>query len=161
PVQEQDTRESYAPHSARPASGIPGATSNLQPLSVTGSSEGSGQYTNTRTDRHYVVSKVVQRRIEAPGKIRRLSIAVLLDQTIGMRQQEALKSAFAAAAGLEMESAAQGGRGDRIELLPMKFDRSAETAATRAADSESKRGFQAGLIRNGAAVLIVVLVLIA
>jgi flagellar M-ring protein FliF len=161
PVQEQDTRESYAPRSARPASGIPGATSNLKPLSVTANGDGNGQYTNTRADRHYAVSKVVQRRIEAPGKIRRLSIAVLLDQTIGTTQQQALKNAFAAAAGLEMDPVAEGGRGDRIELLPMKFDRSAETEATRAADTEAKRGLQSDLARNGAAVLIVVILAVA
>jgi flagellar M-ring protein FliF len=104
---------------------------------------------------------VIQRRVEAPGKIRRLSIAVLLDQTIGTTQQEALKNAFAAAAGLDMAPVADGGRGDRIELLPMKFDRTAETEANRAADTAVKHGFQTELVRNGAAVLIVVLVLVA
>ena len=43
----------------------------------------------------------------------------------------------------------------------MKFDHTAETEATRAADTEAKRSLQTAAVRNGSAVLIVVIVLVA
>jgi flagellar M-ring protein FliF len=161
PVEEQQTTETYGPRGARVPRGIPGMGSNTNAPVVVNDATDRGQYTNSRTEHRYAVSKVVERRVAAPGKIRRLSIAVLLDQTISRTQQEALKNAFAAAAGLDLEPLAEGGRGDRIELLPMAFDKTAVTKAAKAAEAEAKQTFTGQLTRNGAAVLIVVLVLVA
>jgi flagellar M-ring protein FliF len=163
PTEEEQSQEAYASRfiTPTPARGVPGATANLRPLAVTSSNENPGQYTNTRTQRKFAVSKVVEHRTAAPGKVKRLSIAVLIDQSVRAAQREALKNAFAAAAGLDLEPVSQGGRADRIELLPMKFDRTAVTAATQAAETQAKRGFQAELIRNIAAVVIVLIVLVA
>jgi flagellar M-ring protein FliF len=108
-----------------------------------------GQYTNSRTEHKYAVSKVIERRVAAPGKIRRLSIAVLLDQGISRVQQESLKNAFAAAAGLDLEPIAEGGRGDRIELSTMPFDKTRVTQAAKAAETQAKQSFQSQLMRNG------------
>jgi flagellar M-ring protein FliF len=161
PTQDQATTETYAPRSARIPRGVPGVASNTNAPVVVGDARDGGQYTNSRTEHHYAVSKVVERRVAAPGKVRRLSIAVLLDKTISRAQQEALKNAFAAAAGLDLDPIAEGGRGDRIELTAMAFDKTTVTQAKKAAETEAKKSFQSQLMRNGAAVLIVVLVLVA
>ena len=63
----------------------------------------------------------------SPGKLRRLSIAVLLDGKIGAGEQKSLKDVFAAAAGLDL---ARGGRGDKMELMPMTFDGSPSMRST-------------------------------
>jgi flagellar M-ring protein FliF len=162
PVEEQSTTESYGPGGYRPAEGPPGTTSNLQPPAIPrGTTEETRNYNNTQTNNRYAVNKVVERRITAPGKIRRLSIAVLLDADVGAEKQQALKTAFAAAAGLDLTPVARGGRGDQIELLPMAFDKTRTTEATRAADAAASQSFRMELIRNGAAVLIVLVVFIA
>src|SRR5262249_27480453 len=91
---------------------------------------------------------------------RRLSIAVLLDGNIRPRQQEALKEAFAAAAGLDLQPVSQGGRGDQIVLLPMPFDRSQATAEVQTAQTAARQDFRVALIRNGSAVAVVILVML-
>jgi flagellar M-ring protein FliF len=162
PLQDQETTESYAGRTVRPVRGVPGVSSNLAaPAALGPASTVPGQYSNTSTKHEYAVSKVVERRVAAPGKVRRLSIAVLLDQTLSAAQQQALKNAFAAAAGLDLSPSTQGGRGDRIELLPMAFDKTATAEAARTADTEAKRGFRTEIVRNGSAVLVVVLILVA
>lgn len=163
PIEEQVRIETYGRRLGRLAGGAPGVASNLgRPVPASGSPAGSepGQYNSSDTQQRYVVNKVVERRIAAPGKIRRLSIAVLLDGTISRVQQAALRNAFAAAAGLDLEPPAAGGRGDRIEVLPIAFDRSAETQASRAAAEAARQSVRVTLIRNGAAVLVAVLVLL-
>jgi flagellar M-ring protein FliF len=163
PIEEQSSSETYGRRDARGVAGLPGVASNMGvPDPVAGRSGGEGgQYRNSRTDRHYVVNKVVERRIGAPGNIRRLSIAVLLDGQIGVVQQRALRSAFAAAAGLDLTPVSAGGRGDRIELLPIAFDKTAETGMKRTAAREAQSAFRVALARNIAAVAIVLLVLVA
>jgi flagellar M-ring protein FliF len=166
PVEEQSTRETYGPGSPRPPRGIAGITSNLtspEPPRTGGGPGGvgqaasSGQYSNTHLDNHYAVDKVEERRVVAPGKVKRLSVAVLVDQTIAPAQQIALRKALTAAAGLDV---AKGGRGDRIELSPIPFDKSTAVEETKAADKAAKQGIQTELVRNGSAVLIVILVML-
>jgi flagellar M-ring protein FliF len=164
PQEEETTTETYGRGAPRPPRGIPGAASNLSiPPAVPPAADpaAAGQYTNQHASNKYVVNKVVERRVAAPGKIRRLSIAVLLDQSISPAQQRALKGVLAAAAGLDLELPAKGGRGDKIELLPLAFDKTAAAAETRAADTAAKQSFKVVLTRNGAAVLVVLLVALA
>ncbi len=162
PLSQQSVTEIYSQRPTRPVGGIPGVTSNLAaPAAVGPVAAGAGQYNNTNIKNEYAVSKVIEKQIAAPGKIRRLSIAVLLDQTISLAQQTALKNAFAAAAGLDVAPVSQGGRGDRIELLPMAFDKSAVAEATRTADTEAKQQFRTQAVRNGSAVMIVLLVMVS
>ena len=97
-------------------------------------------------------------RISPDGWPLRLSLAVLLDQSISPARQQQLRGVLAAAAGLDLAPAAKGGRGDRIELLPMAFDKTAAVAETRAAETAAKQSFRSEVTRNGAAVLVVILV---
>jgi flagellar M-ring protein FliF len=164
PQEEETTTETYGRGAPRPPRGIPGVPSNLSippAVPLAADTAAAGQYTNAHVSNKYVVNKVVERRIAAPGKIRRLSIAVLLDQSISPAQQQSLKSVLAAAAGLDRALPAKGGRGDKIELLPMAFDKTAAIAETAAADTATKQSFKTELTRSGAAVLVVLLVAVA
>ncbi len=154
-TEEQSNHESFV-RTITPAAGIPGAASNV--TATQGASPQPGQYTNAQTTSHYVVNKVVERRVTAPGKIRRLSVAVMLDAAVSRDQQVALKNAFAAGAGLDTAPPTSGGRGDRIELLPMKFDRTAEAQVARAEQSAEKSRVRSDLYRNIAAGVIAFIV---
>jgi flagellar M-ring protein FliF len=162
PIEEQNTRESYGPGSPRSPRGIAGTASNLTlPSAVAGTDPTrGGQYSDTHLDNHYAVNRVEEHRVVAPGRVKRLSVAVLLDQTITPAQQTALRKALTAAAGLDPNPTSRGGRRDRIELSLMPFDKSAAVEETKAADTAAKQGFRTQLVQNGSAVLIVVLVLL-
>jgi flagellar biosynthesis/type III secretory pathway M-ring protein FliF/YscJ len=69
-----------------------------------------------------------------------------------------LKNAFAAGAGLDLSPTTAGGRGDRIELLPMRFDRTAEAQAAKTAQAAASQNFRSELIRNLAAAAVVLIV---
>lgn len=153
------------------ASGTPGAASNMGNGNGTNgadekkddadSENAKGRlYDKTRKDVNYAVNKVVEKKVVAPGKLRRVNVAVLLDQTAGA-QGAALKNAFAAAAGLDTRTAAQGGREDHIELVATAFDKSAQQQAEKATKDEVKQTQQNTMIRTGGAVAIVVLLFIA
>jgi flagellar M-ring protein FliF len=163
PSEQQMSTETYGRGSQRPARGIPGITSNLQvpTAAAEAAAAAAGQYVNSTLSNKYAVSEVVQHVLAAPGKLRRLSIAVLLDQSVPVGQQKSLKQVLAAAAGLDLATPDQGGRGDRIELLPLPFDKTAAAAETKTAEDASKQRFQSDMARSGAAVLVVLLVVVA
>jgi flagellar M-ring protein FliF len=133
-----------------------GTASNLDENGTTDSANRTqtGAYNNSRISNKYAVNKVVERKVSAPGKVRRVSVAVLLDGKISLPKQRALKDAFAAAAGLDLTPE---GRGDRIELLQMDFDRTEDDSEVRNMATAAKQEFQMTLIRNIGAVLVVAL----
>jgi flagellar M-ring protein FliF len=157
PVEEQTTTETYSRPDATPeVGGLAGAASNLDTTGTTDSATRTqnGAYNNSRISNKYAVNKVVERKVSAPGKVRRVSVAVLLDGKISLPKQRALKDAFAAAAGLDLTPE---GRGDRIELLQMDFDRTADDSESRNMAAAAKQEFQMTLVRNIGAVLVVAL----
>ena len=94
PTEEQTTQESGTwPGAGRAPRGIAGTTSNLAVAGALPAAEGttSGNYSNVHKDNHYAVNKVEERRTVAPGKVKRLSVAVLVDQTLTSAQQTALR----------------------------------------------------------------------
>lgn len=153
PTEEQTSIEAYGKKGAGQAGITAAATAQIGP----GGAE-AGQYQNSQTTNKFVVNKIVEHQITAPGKVRRLSVAVLLDTSVTPDEQQGLKSAFAAAAGLDTDPVTAGGRGDRIELVPVKFDHSAETDAAKQADAAAQQGYRAEMLRDAAAVAVALIV---
>jgi len=75
-------------------------------------------YEKAQADRTYAVDKVTEQVEAAPGDVRRLSVAVLLDDSADINVNE-VTSLVAAAAGIDPD------RGDRLEVTQMAFDDSA------------------------------------
>lgn len=162
PVEEQNTTETYGDGVTPPARGTPGVASNLTaPPGTRGASvtENAKRYLNSQTNNRYAVNKVLQRRVSAPGEIRRLSVAVLLDESVGIAKRQTLEQTFAVAAGLDLTSVARGGRGDQIKVTTMPFDKSVATEAKTLAATAEKENFRISLVRNGAAVAVVLLII--
>lgn len=161
PVEEQSTVETYAKTNApnAPARGVPGVTGNTTQAGAQPTAQ-PGQYLSQQTGNKYVVNKIVEHSTTAPGKVRRISVAVLLDAPISPEQQTSLKNAFAAGAGLDLDPAPKG-RGDKIELVSIPFDKSVDKAAAKTADVEAKQSSQREMIRNGSAVGVAVIMVIA
>jgi flagellar M-ring protein FliF len=100
------------------AGGVPGASSNLPPATAT-VVPGSGGLVYTRTEQttNYELTKTDTREIDAPGKIDRLSLSVLVDGVTDPQQLTTLKSVIGAAAGINET------RGDLLAVETLAFDR--------------------------------------
>ncbi|AGZ46341.1 flagellar basal-body MS-ring/collar protein FliF [Actinoplanes friuliensis] len=126
---------------------------NIQVPNGTTSSSGTGQYENSNTVRNNAVNKTTEARRSAPGSIKKLNVAVLLDSTTaGAVNSADVQSLVSAAAGIDAT------RGDTIAVSAMPFDTSAATAAkdalaaSAAAEQSAK---QTSLIKTGAMALVV------
>jgi flagellar M-ring protein FliF len=87
-------------------------------IPVTDTGAGATDYTKTQADRTYAVDKVTEQVRSAPGDVRRLSVAVLLDDRANVDVGR-VRSLVAAAAGLDLD------RGDQLEVTAQAFDASA------------------------------------
>ena len=153
PIEEKTVNEKYNRAQSGPTT--PGTVTNAVTAGASGT---NGDYLNSRIDRRYAVNKTVEKRNNAPGGVKRLSVAVLLDTQLDAAKQLSLKNALAAGAGLDLTPTSTGGRGDKIELLAIPFDKSAEQLAAKEAETASKQALQTTMIRNGAAIFVVLLV---
>jgi flagellar M-ring protein FliF len=124
------------------------------------SSTGTGQYVNSNDVRNNALDKTTEVRNSAPGKINRLSVAVLLDSTTaGTVNSAQIQQLVSAAAGVDPT------RGDTVAVAAMPFDTSAATAAQSALTASTvaeKSAKQTALIKTGAmAAVILILILLA
>jgi flagellar M-ring protein FliF len=120
---EQNQEESFEGAGALPG-GVPGVDSNTAPTYPTGTNTEASKYTKSNTTRNYEVSKVVQTVTQAPGTLQRISVAVMLDETLAEDQSGLIESMVAAAAGVDTS------RGDAVVVQRVPFE------ATQAAASD-------------------------
>lgn len=79
---------------------------------------GNSQYSRTETTTNNEVPKTTSTTIQAPGRLERLSVSVVLDESVTAAQEAAITSAVAAAVGLDQV------RGDVISVTRLPFDES-------------------------------------
>lgn len=103
---------------------IPGADQAVEPVDLGESS--TTDYQRTESTTNYEVARTVTRSVQAPGRVDRLSLSLLLDEAVPAAQAESLADAVAAAAGIDEE------RGDRVVVSQLPFDRSTAEAAAEA-----------------------------
>lgn len=119
--QEVRSNESSQGTSSQP-SGVPGPESLVTPPTPLNSS-------NSRTQREaeqitYEISRMVQKTVVAPGEVKRLSVAVLLDTPVVQGQRtsrnaeeiERIRRVVQSAAGIRAD------RGDEVEVVEIPFD---------------------------------------
>jgi flagellar M-ring protein FliF len=118
------------------------------PVPTNGSTGGAGNYEKTQTTANNPVNRVVEERTSAPGAVRKLNIAVLLDATTATAvNKEQVQALVASAVGLDPE------RGDTVVVDALPFDETAaaaaaeELAAAKAADAAAARNT---MIKTGA-----------
>jgi flagellar M-ring protein FliF len=163
-VVRTETEENSTANAAGAAAGIPGATSNTPPPAAqpadrppqgTEAQAGAGATVNgqSRTARTYELGREVSVANTAPGGIKRLSVAVAVSKT-------AMKSAKPAdIAQIErLVSSAVGAnpqRGDAVTVVVRTFE-----PVTQEELPFYETGWFAGLVRQGSALLAVLLVLL-
>lgn len=111
---QQDISESYNGESTIPG-GPAGVQSNI-PGYVAEDRSANAEYERKESTRNYEINEENQKIIASPGSIRRLTVAVLVNDSITELQQEGLLRAVASAAGINED------RGDTISVEPMPFN---------------------------------------
>ncbi|MBR6888091.1 MAG: flagellar M-ring protein FliF [Selenomonadaceae bacterium] len=111
---QQDISESYNGESNMPG-GPAGVQANI-PGYVAEDRSANAEYERKESTRNYEINEENQKIIASPGSIRRLTVAVLVNDTITELQQEGLLRAVSSAAGINEE------RGDTISVEPMPFN---------------------------------------
>jgi len=87
---------------------------------------GSGDYSLNERQVDYAVGKTVETVNQAPGKVNRMSVAVLVDdKTVSPEQVSDLQQVVSAAAGIDPE------RGDTVVVSRQKFDTTVEKALAK------------------------------
>ena len=143
---QQNERESYAGNGAarNAAIGVPGTTTNVIPTyQGTQGPQANGRYAKSKTTTNYEVTKALAKHVDAPGKVTRLSVAVLVNAPApGARGAAAatayvvsatdiakIRNAVAAAAGIDPT------RGDQVSVEAIPFALTPEALAARSAST--------------------------
>jgi flagellar M-ring protein FliF len=155
PVSEQNQSEEYTGTGAA-VGGVLGPENTAD----AGTGDGDSTYTTESNTANNAVDQTVENVATAPGAINRLTVAVVLDDTVaGNLNQAQVQDLIGASVGLDPA------RGDDISVASIAFDTSAADAAAAemAAAREAEKTEQMwSLVKNGAIGLgIVLLVLVA
>jgi flagellar M-ring protein FliF len=153
PLAETTNTETYTGTGGAATGGVLGPDNIQVPAGA-----GGGEYERTSETRNNALGVVTETRRLAPGQVRGLSVAVLLDSTvaIGVDQAE-LQRLVSSAVGLDVE------RGDDITVSAMPFDQSAaqrteqEAAVTQAVEQREQL---IGMAKDAGIVLAVVVLLL-
>ena len=138
---QQSERESYnGTGGTRPAAiGVPGTTTNVIPTyQGTQGPQQNGRYTKSKTTTNYEITKALAKHVDAPGKVTRLSVAVLVNApppgatgaTAGAylvtpAEIAKIRNAVSAAAGIDTD------RGDQVSVEAIPFALTPEAIAAR------------------------------
>jgi flagellar M-ring protein FliF len=136
--------------------GVPGTDANVPGYQANqGSARSERQLSDSTTN--YELSRVAEKTIRAPGSIKKLAVAVVLDQQapVAAGQVDSIQQLVTTAAAIDQR------RGDLITVTALPFDRGA-IETEQAAFAESARQEQLlSYIRLGALIGVPLLVLIA
>jgi len=136
----QETRSETYSGSVIPPGGVPASTRGR-------GATGGDNYTRTETTSEYQVTKKIEEVVSAPGQIRRLSIAVLVDDKV-QPSDTAIRDAVSAAAGLDLA------RGDQITVQRMAFDTVSKKRQAAEMAAASRKEMIASIAKNAVAVLL-------
>jgi flagellar M-ring protein FliF len=153
PLSDSKKTETYT-GSGTPAGGVLGPD-NIQ---VPAGAGGNGNYKQNTEVRNNAVGMVTETRKSAPGAVRKLSVAVLLDSKTAKGADNAqVQQLVSSAAGLDSN------RGDSIAVTAMQFDQSTAAAAQKELTAAKKTDQQQqmySMIKTGGTVGAVVLLLV-
>nr|WP_221378476.1 flagellar basal-body MS-ring/collar protein FliF [Actinoplanes polyasparticus] len=151
-LSEQNNREAYNASGSN-AGGVLGPDNIAGPAG----SNGPGQYENSSSVRNNALNEINETRKNAPGGIKKLNVAVLLNSNVaGTIDPAQVQQLVSAAAGIDAT------RGDTIAVSAMPFDQSAAKAAQEALSASSAAATQAkqmSLIKTGALGALVLLLM--
>jgi flagellar M-ring protein FliF len=102
--------------------GVPGTGANGPDIAADDAATGNSQYTRTETTVNNEISSTTSVTNRAPGQVERLSVSVVLDESVTAAQETAITSAVAAAVAFDQV------RGDTLSVTRIPFDASVRDA---------------------------------
>lgn len=145
----QAERENYSGNGTPPRTpgGVPGTTTNVVPTyQGTQQQQGNSRYTHTKNTTNYEITETDGKHVDAPGKLTRLSVAVLVNvpatapvganapYTVAAADVQKIRNVVAAAAGIDPA------RGDQISVEAIPFAPAAPIAGGYGATQTSVLG---------------------
>ena len=110
----QDSSETFKGTSPQQQGGPPGTTSNI-PGYVTGGAANQSASEKKDTIRNYEINETKEKIVVAPGSVKRVSVAVLVDASVSKAQQDSITKVVSSAAGINVA------RGDSISVEAIPF----------------------------------------
>ncbi|MDK2793156.1 MAG: flagellar M-ring protein FliF [Deferribacteres bacterium] len=133
-LRSQQTTEISSTNTKNVPQGVPGVQSNLAEPNIAANS-GNSEYSKTDETQNFEVGKTITKQVKTPGEIKRLTVAVVVNDKIVMEEEngkkvqkyvprsadevERIKNLVANAVGFDEN------RGDKIEVSNVSFDTSA------------------------------------
>ena len=148
---QQDVSESYNGTSTQPG-GAAGVQSNV-PGYVAQNGNSNAEYSKKESTKNYEINEEKSKVVAAPGTIRRLNVAVLVNDDVNATQQDSIMRTVSSAAGINQD------RGDTISVEPLPF--STELRDRRAAEEQAAKDREDRIFYMQIAAVLLVLALIA
>ncbi len=146
----QDLSEEYNGTSTNPAGGPAGTTSNI-PGYVT-ANNANAQYGKKESTKNYEINEEKQKVVASPGSIKRLTIAVLVNDDVTRTQQDSIGRAVSSAVGIDTI------RGDTISVEPLPFNTDLLDKKTQAEQAQRDKEQQMFYVQVAAFVLVLLLI---
>lgn len=147
---QQDVSESYNGTSTQPG-GAAGVQSNV-PGYVAQNGNANAEYSKKESTKNYEINEEKSKVVAAPGSIRRLNVAVLVNDDVNATQQDSIMRTVSSAAGINQD------RGDTISVEPLPF--STELRDRRAAEEQAAKDREDRIFYMQIAAVLLVLALI-
>lgn len=125
---QQDLSETYEGTSNNP--GGPAGVQGNVPGYVAEEENANANYAKTESTKNYEVNEERQKIVASPGSVRRINIAVLVNDDITRAQQDSILRSVSSAVGINPD------RGDTVSVEPLPF--STEAADRRAAEEQAE-----------------------
>ena len=138
PLAETSKTETYSGTGGTPTGGVLGPDNVQVPA---GSASGNGTYQQSESTKNNAVGMVTEVRKSAPGAVKKLSVAVMINSDSVQGANEAqLQQLISSAVGLDAT------RGDTIAVSAMSFDKTGSDTAKKELDAATAADKQAAMI---------------
>ena len=144
----QETKSETYNGSVLPPGGVP-------PRAGARTASSGDNYTRTESTTQYQVTKRTEQTVSAPGQLKRLSVAVLVDEKVEPAKVGVIQQAVTAAAGIDPK------RGDQVTVQRLAFDTGNEKAEADAMAKASKGEMMGSIARNAGVVVLLLVFLFA
>lgn len=131
--------------------GVPGTGTNGGVDGGDTEATGASEYTRTETTTNNEISRTTTSTVRAPGSVERLSVSVVLDESVTAAQEASITSTVAAAVGLDQS------RGDQLSVTRLPFSASNADLFAPETSSAFDLAFVMSLFRGFMLVLAVIL----
>ena len=128
---QQDMNETYSGTSTQPG-GPAGVQSNV-PGYVAQNGNSNANYEKKESTKNYEINEEKKKVIASPGSIKRLNVAVLVNDDINATQQDSILRSVSSAAGINQD------RGDTVSVEPLPFSTEARDRLAAAEQAEKDR----------------------